>query len=455
MRSKNGTMGRIASVVAAMFVVAATAGAQSLFPPKLSIEEAVDKALAADPRTRIADSSVKLADSAIAEARAGRKPFVQLGQNAVVSNNPVFVFGSRLEQGRFRTANFALDALNDPSALLNLRTSLTVQKPIFDQRQTRSRVSQAEIEKRRSELQSEGVRQQLRFEAIRNYLAAVLAGEMVNVGTEAVRSAEANVRKARDMADVGLTTDADYLAAEVEFANAGQQKLEAESNLTVTVAALNILLGERPEYRYEYSTSIVERYFPVEDRDELLRQAFANRADLKRAELALEAAKTRSQAVRDQRLPQINAFGSVGYSSPYIANGSSDYSLGVSVTWNVFDAGRKARIEQAVTAEAIAASEVDYLSNQIRLEVIRAEAGLRTSRAKIQVSIKAITQAGEALRIVQDRYKFGLTTFNEVLRAESALVRAKHNLLNSRYEYYLSYASVLLATGRLTDVAAF
>ena len=40
-------------------------------------------------------------------------------------------------------------------------------------------------------------------------------------------------------------------------------------------------------------------------------------------------------------------------------------------------------------------------------------------------------------------------------RAEAALLRAKHDLLKAKYEYYVSYASVLLATGRLTDVRAF
>ncbi len=87
--------------------------------------------------------------------------------------------------------------------------------------------------------------------------------------------------------------------------------------------------------------------------------------------------------------------------------------------------------------------------------MIRALQNHKTARAKIQVSIKSIAQAEEVLRIVQDRYKFGLTTFNEVLRAESALVRAKHNLLSSRYDYYISYAALLLATGRLNDVRAF
>ena len=99
--------------------------------------------------------------------------------------------------------------------------------------------------------------------------------------------------------------------------------------------------------------------------------------------------------------------------------------------------------------------EKQNLANQISLGVVRALQSYKTARAKIQVSIKSIAQADEALRIVQDRYKFGLTTFNEVLRAEAALVRSRHNLLTARSEYYISYASVLLATGRLNDVRLF
>jgi outer membrane protein TolC len=59
------------------------------------------------------------------------------------------------------------------------------------------------------------------------------------------------------------------------------------------------------------------------------------------------------------------------------------------------------------------------------------------------------------LRIIDDRYKFGLTTFNEVLRANSALVRARQDLLTTRYEFYVSFARLLLATGRLDDVRWF
>lgn len=99
--------------------------------------------------------------------------------------------------------------------------------------------------------------------------------------------------------------------------------------------------------------------------------------------------------------------------------------------------------------------EKQNLADAIRLDVIRSLQNYSTARGKIQVSIKSTAYAEEALRIVQDRYKFGLTTFNEVLRAESAVVAAKQNILKARYDYYVSFASILLATGRLSDVRLF
>jgi outer membrane protein TolC len=56
---------------------------------------------------------------------------------------------------------------------------------------------------------------------------------------------------------------------------------------------------------------------------------------------------------------------------------------------------------------------------------------------------------------VQDRYREGLTTITEVLRAELALVRARTDALTARHDQYVAYANVLLATGRMKDVRPF
>jgi outer membrane protein TolC len=56
---------------------------------------------------------------------------------------------------------------------------------------------------------------------------------------------------------------------------------------------------------------------------------------------------------------------------------------------------------------------------------------------------------------VQDRYHAGITTITELLQTETALVRARSDVLAARYDQYLSYAHVLLATGQLKDAGVF
>lgn len=429
--------------------------AQNVFPPVLTLEKAVETAVQNNPQTRMTEAGIKLAEAKIAEAKTGKSPFVNFSQNVMRSNNPVFGFGSLLEQGRFGTGNFAIDKLNHPNGLNNFRSLISIQKPLFDQHQTRSRVTQANFGKQQAELQAEFVRQNLRFGVIRQFYGTILAQEQVKVTTEAVKAAEANRKKTRDLADVGMTTEADFLAAEVELANAEQQKLEAESDRIVSLSALNITLGEKPDFQYEINTDLQEKFFKVEDQEELLKLALENRADFQKAKLSVEQSKEQTKSAQNTKLPRVDVFGNYGYSSPYIANGSSDYTVGISLNYTLYDAGRKARIEQTTSAEILAEAQKDDLENQIRLEVIKSYQNYQTSRAKIQVSVKAIAQAEEVLRIVQDRYKFGVSTITEVLRAETALVRAKQNLLSARHDYYIAYAAILLATGRLTDVRFF
>lgn len=454
-RQQVSKFSRAAVLPLLLFSIAALASGQGVFPAPLKLESAVEKALDRNPQARLSGSKIALAEIKVKEAKTGMAPTVQFTQSVTRSNDPVFVFSSLLEQGRFKAANFALDSLNDPKGMVNFRSATEFRMPIFDQRQTSARVDRAEIAKQRAELEADAVRQQLRFNVIRSFYGTILAREMLNVSAQAVKAADANSKKSKDMSDIGMTTDADYLAALVERANVGQQKVEAESALVTSLAELNLSIGEKVNLEHDLIGDLQERYFPVDDQDALIRAAFQNRPDYLAAELAIQSGRRESKAIRDTRLPRVDVFSSVSYNSPYIANGSSDYMVGVSVSYSVFDAGRKYRIEEATEAETSAASEKQVLADQITFEVVRALQNYKTAKAKIEVSIRSIAQAEEALEIVQYRYGSGLSTFDRVVRSEAALVKARHDLLTARYEYLLGYASVLLATGQLRDVRMF
>ena len=421
----------------------------------LSLPRAIEIALRTNPLIQVTSSGRELADAQMGEARAGRLPLVQLGETFVRSNNPVFVFGSLLEQGRFGTQNFDPQFLNNPDSLSNSRSSITFRLPLFDQKQSDTRISQARIGQQQADSQRESVEQQIRFEVLRAYYGVLVAQANKEVADEAVKSAAADVKRIGDLVDAGVVVQSDSLSAEVQQAEFRQQQIQAEGDLMVAQAALNTVLGIPVGTPQEVTGRLGDKTFNVETQAELIGLALTLRADLARAGLSLKSTKERTRGARGEYLPRLDVFGTYGVSSQNLANGSSDYTVGASITFNLFDAGRSARLKQARAAESAAAAEAENLASQIRFEVVRAYQQYVSARERVSVAARAVDQASEARRIVQDRYQAGLTTITEVLRTETAYVRARTSLLAARYDHYIGYAYVLLATGRMTSVHEF
>jgi len=82
----------------------------------LTLVDAVEIALRRNPLMRATSALRQLADAELSEAQSRRLPTLITAGSFTRSNNPVFVFGSLLEQGRFGPGNFQLDSLNHADA---------------------------------------------------------------------------------------------------------------------------------------------------------------------------------------------------------------------------------------------------------------------------------------------------------------------------------------------------
>ncbi len=421
----------------------------------LTLPLAVEVAFRSHPLIRATASGKELAEAQVQEARGMRWPMIQLSETVMNGNNPVFAFGSLLEQARFTEQNFFLPRLNNPDPLTNFRFGVTIKAPLFDQRQSATRVTQAQYRSQQADAQSDQVHQRIRFEVLRAFYGLLLAQARKEVTDESVKLAEADIKLSRDRVEAGTSVVSDLLAAEVQLAEAKQQQIQAAGDLLTAQAALNTALGIAIETPQQVSGQLVEKQFDLAGQEELVRLAVQHRPELMRAGLALQSGEEGVKGARSEYLPRVDLFANFGASRNDWISGSGDYTVGASVTFNLFDAGRNARIAQAKAAAGIAAGERENLVNQIRFEVVRAHQQFLTARERIKVAERMISQATEALRIVQDRYQEGLTTITEVLRAATTLTRARLQVLAARYDYYVGYAQVLLSIGRLTDVQSF
>ncbi|HNG96239.1 MAG TPA: TolC family protein, partial [Acidobacteriota bacterium] len=144
-------------------------------PEGLTLPLAVEIALRSNPGLQAVTTGQTLAQVGTQEARAGRLPTISVSEVVTNGNNPVYVFGSLLEQSRFAEKNFALDSLNNPDPLTNFRTQVQVRYPLFDQRRAQTQIAKAEIGEQQASAQREMVEQRLRFEVIRAYFGLLVA----------------------------------------------------------------------------------------------------------------------------------------------------------------------------------------------------------------------------------------------------------------------------------------
>jgi outer membrane protein TolC len=125
------------------------------------------------------------------------------------------------------------------------------------------------------------------------------------------------------------------------------------------------------------------------------------------------------------------------------------WDIGVNLSWNVFDGGRRSAAEARAIAEAEAArQQLREIDRAIRLEVTQRVLELRTAERRLRVSERAVESARENTRVASDRYREGLIPSSELLDAEVDLERAEVSRTEALAALRLAAAGLDRAVGR-------
>ena len=162
--------------------------------------------------------------SRIAEARGGNLPKVNYSESWARSDNPVFVFSSLLTQHQFGEQNFQLGPLNRPDFLNNFQSQVTADQSIYDAGQTKRAVHSAELAKDFAKEDGRRTRMEVIAGVIRCYYDALLSAEQLDATNQAIRSAEADLERARTVRAAGMSTDVDVLSIRVHLAVSASSK---------------------------------------------------------------------------------------------------------------------------------------------------------------------------------------------------------------------------------------
>lgn len=418
----------------------------------LTLQQAVKIALEKNPQRKAALADTKAAAADVQEARSSLFPHVTFFETGSRGNDPVYVFGSKLRQHRFTTADFALNSLNTPTPLNNFSTRFGGTWNLFDSFASWRGITRAERGKEAATHQLERADQEIVFGVVNSYYGVLLAKKELEVAEQATKTAQAILDRSKARFESGVAVESDLLNAQVRLAARKQELIRAQNNLSLARAELGRAMGLSNENGFEAAEALTERTFPSTPLEELEKQAMEMRPDLKRVQTE-EAAQQQSIAIAKSSFgPRVNAFADWEADNPTFAGGGggNNWIAGFEVQLDLFQGGAKrAELQrQRALGEKVAALK-DAARDAIRLEVRRAYYDLDAARQQVEVAKTAIAQAQESLRITQNRYESGVSTITDLLTAEEAASRTQADYWQTVYRYRTGYANLELATGTL------
>ncbi|NPA49441.1 MAG: TolC family protein [Thermodesulfobacteria bacterium] len=428
-----------------------------LFPAKgltaepLNLKKAKELALAHNPTLKAAISQEEAARAGITRARSAFFPQLDIREIYQRSDSPVYVFSNKLAQQYFQARDFDLDRLNHPSALTNLKTEISVTQPIFNRGQEIVGYRKAKIAAEMARLWKEAVRQRVLYEAEAAYLRLLLARERVDVVEKAVETARKNLKVVSARVSQGLALRSDLLQARVFLATQERDLLAAQNDVQVARSRLNVVLGLPLETTW-LPQKVSLAFRKVEPLAFWITKALAHRPDLLAEQARLRLAEEDVRGAKLNFGPAVNLRGVYEYNSEGIGGVQGDaFTIWAQVDLNLFRGfGDKARLAEARAKELAQTSKLRAYEAEVKHQVEKAYLNLLTARKQVEVTEAAVAEAEEGLRLVERRYREGLTIIVELLDAQTALKKAQLQHLEALYNYRLALTELYFRAGILS-----
>jgi outer membrane protein TolC len=287
-----------------------------------------------------------------------------------------------------------------------------------------------------------------------------------------VRIYDANVRNdlvilqdSFDLKLAGLVPRLDVLRRRSIQAADEETLIQALADRAVARRQLAVLLNLPATVTPSASDPIVvQPRWPL-DLDQSLLAAYRGNPELEAILATRSALAQQKQATAAALLPKLSLFANGGGSSelssvgnfalggggccgstgiPLSSTNAWDWSVGLTMTWLLFDAGTTAGQARALAQrEAAIAQQYAATRNDIRLRLEQAFFNHEASLAKLSSARRGVAAALEAFRDVRLRYLTGLSSEIDLSLTQTRLISSLVQRLNATVNVNLTYARLL------------
>ncbi len=391
---------------------------------------------------KISKESFNLARADYKQTNAVFLPNITASHTGMSITNPLMAFGSKLNQEILTPSDFDPNLLNNPDAVTNFATKIEIQQPLINidglyQRKAAKNKMQA------TQLQIQRTQEYITFEVEKAYMQLQLAYKAVTVLEKALSAALANKKLAEDRFKQGFLQKADVLAVEVRVTEVKNQLQQAKSNVNNASDYLLFLMNEPQDVILQPN----EEFALAKKANTIITNVPENRADIKAMQLASQAYKKLNKADKMSFLPRLNAFGSYElYDDTFFQADANGYIIGAQLSWNLFEGGKRfGKVQKSTAQYQKATLEYQQYLSKSTLELNKAKRMLEDANNSVTLTLLALEQSKESLRIRTNRFKEGLEKTSDLLTAETQYAQKQLDYYKTifQYNYALTYLQFL------------
>jgi len=326
-------------------------------------------------------------------------------------------------------------------------TGLNFNQDIYDFGLTRGSVARGRAELAQAQQNRDRIRQETLLNVRNAYFAVLAAQELVQVRQETLQDQTKHLEQIEAFFDVGRSPRIDVTRQQIQVENAKVDLIQAESDLTVSHAALATAMGLPVKSTFTL-VNVLETAQLLDPIDAYLDSAQKLRPDLRALREVILAAQGDILSARSNFKPRLNFSSFADFQNlkfPLVWN----LGFGESLLQPLLSGGyNQAYLTETEQAKAAAESNLKSASLQIDREVYTDYANTTVSQQQIGLAIKTDQEARENLAFAEGRYSAGVGNIIELTDAELLAATASAQVVTSRYNYQLSYGRLEVAAGQ-------
>jgi len=396
------------------------AAGQPPAPYRLTLHDAIQKALQANLGVLVAGTNVEEAEAArMRSLSAALLPRVSVQTYANAQNRDLQAFGLSLP-------GFPIPHVVGPFSNYDFR--VYAQQNVVDLASYRQlKASERAVEAGKMDYQD------ARDLIVRSIAALYLNGQSAAARVDAAQSRVTDsttlYHLAKDKHDAGTATGVDVLRAEVQLANDRQALLVARNQFKQSLLTLARNMGMSPGTPLELAEPLQYRTVAQQEIETLAPAALVARADY------LSLASQRQGLVEQQRAnaarwyPKLSVNGNFGGIGRSIGGILPTGLIQGQIDFTVFDRDRTGEAEQLAARIKRIDDQIADLRRGIEEEIREALLNLDSAAEQVAVARDGQDLAQRELQLAQDRFQAGTANNVEVVTAQDELARAQENTI--------------------------